>query len=153
MWNWDWNFPCSVPLPRVSAPSCHSKLSLVRGEHYQHFVNNFKLASNNISFVATQCSTFLSDTSLWTLKSFQIFKNEIKKWKTYKRLMFFSISRPIKWYHSHADPSGRTVPLIDKSETFNEAAEKLNWASTNKGREYISVGFLSGIFSPDRDDF
>ncbi len=33
---------------------------------------------------------------LRTLKSFQIFKSEIQKLKTY--------SRPIQWYHSHVDP-------------------------------------------------
>jgi hypothetical protein len=38
---------------------------------------------------------------LRTLKSFQIFKSEIKN-QNIKRLM--SYSRPIQWYHSHADP-------------------------------------------------
>ncbi len=39
---------------------------------------------------------------LRTLKSFHIFKSEIKKSKTYRGLMSFS--RPIQWYHSHEDP-------------------------------------------------
>ncbi len=39
---------------------------------------------------------------LRTLKSFQIFKTEIKKSKTY--IGWVSFSRPIQWYHSLADP-------------------------------------------------
>ncbi len=35
-------------------------------------------------------------------ESFQILKSDIKKSKTYIRLMSFS--RPMQWYHSHADP-------------------------------------------------
>jgi hypothetical protein len=39
---------------------------------------------------------------LRTLTSFQIFKTEIKKSKTYSVVMTFS--GPVQWYHPHADP-------------------------------------------------
>jgi hypothetical protein len=39
---------------------------------------------------------------LITLKSFQIFKSEIKKSRTFSG--WCSFLRPVQWYHSHVDP-------------------------------------------------
>jgi hypothetical protein len=52
---------------------------------------------------------------LRTLKSFQIFKVKIKKIKNLSRLIFFS--KPIQWYHSHADLIWLDGTFEDKPKT------------------------------------
>ncbi len=47
---------------------------------------------------------------LRTLKSFHIFKTKIKKLKTLQRLISFS--RPIQWYHSHADGTFKSEIIL-----------------------------------------
>jgi hypothetical protein len=72
------------------------------------------------------------------LKSFQIFKSEIKKSKTFLRLMFFT--RPIQWYHSHADPIWPDGTFKCRASNTSYHVQALGWLDSFVKEDKFAAG-------------